>query len=71
MLADKVVNFLREAARVIDGAGRHLICAQDTILNGDSVIVLTKGWCLMHDTSTILCGNVRIINDTEGPIFVL
>ncbi len=71
MLTDKVMYFLREAAGIIDGTGRHLVGAQDTILDSNSVIVLTEGWCLVYNTSTILCSNIRVVNDTESPVFVL
>ena len=71
MLADEVWNFRSEATRVVDGTRRHLVRADDTVLNTDAVIVFTERRGLVDDASTVLGGDIRIVEHKECPVLEL
>ena len=71
MLADEVWNFCREAARVVDGTRGHLVRADDAVLDADAVIVLTECRSLVDDASTVLGGDVGVVEYTECPVLEL
>ena len=71
MLARKVSHLFCEQTCVVDRTWGHLICVQDTVCNGDAVIIFTKCRSLVDDTSTIRICNVRIYNNAESLVFIL
>jgi hypothetical protein len=71
VLTSEVRYLLREAACVIDRTWWHLVCADDPVVDGYAVIVLTKRGCLMNNTSTILSGDIGVVHDAESSVLEL
>ena len=71
MLACEIGHLLREATCIVDGAWWHLVLADDTVFDGNAVIVLTEGGCLVDNTSTVLSSDVRVVHDAERSILKL
>lgn len=60
MLTSKLRYLAREFARVINGARRHLVGAQDPVCDGNAMIVISECRCLVHDTGTALICDISI-----------
>ena len=67
----EIGNLFGEPAGVVDRARRHLILGDNTVGDGDPVIVFTERGCLVDDTRTRRCLDVAITYDTVGPVFKL
>lgn len=71
MLSNEVGHLLRESPGVVDGARWHLVRADDTVFDSNTVIILTERRRLVDDTSTVLCRDVRIVHHAERPVLKL
>ena len=71
VIAFEVWDFVCEPPSVVDWTWRNIILAQNTIGNSNAVIVLTKGRCLMYDTSTIGRRDICVDNNLERFVFKL
>jgi hypothetical protein len=71
VLSNKVPNFLGEASLGVDRVGRGTGLVDDTVVDGDLVIVLTESRGLVDNTHTILSGNVAIVHYAEAIILEL
>jgi hypothetical protein len=67
----EVRNFAGEVALIVDGARWELIVAEDSMGDGNAVIVFTKRRRLVDDTSTVRIGNVGIDQNPEGLVLEL
>jgi hypothetical protein len=63
--SNKVWHFVGEATGLIYWTGWHLICLNNTVCNGDAVIVITKGWRLVDNTSTTVRRDIGVVEDNE------
>lgn len=64
-------DFGGEFARLVQRAGRNLVIPDDTVGNGDSVIVLSEGRSLVDDTGTGGRGDIGVGDDSESGLLVL
>lgn len=71
MKPSKVGNLFGKMPLVINGTWRHLVWQQYTIRDGDTVIILTEGGSLVHNTRSIRVSNVGVNKDPKGFILVL
>lgn len=71
MLADKIRHFLRKTTCIIDRTRRHLLRKKNAVLNGNAVVVLTKGRCLMDNASAVGIRYVGVGEHTECPVLEL
>ena len=71
MQAGEVGNLRCETTGVVDGTWGHIFWPQDAVGNGDTMIVLTEGGCLVDDTSTVFSSYVGIVQDAERAVLVL
>jgi hypothetical protein len=71
MLTNKIRNLLREFSSVVDGAWRHFVMLQDTIRNGNTMVIFTECRSLVDDTRSICIGHIGINENSESPIFEL
>ena len=67
----EVGHFLCKMSFIVDRAGGHLIRSQDTMSDGNSMVVFTEGRCLMNDTRYICVGDVSINKNSECFVFKL
>lgn len=65
VLSSKVRDFLGELSGVIDRARRHFVGPQNAIGNRDAMIIFTKSWSLVDDTSTVRIRNVGVCHNSE------
>ena len=71
MHALPVRHLLRELPRVVHGARRHLVGAQDAVRDRDPVVVLAERGRLVHDARAVFGGDVGVGDDAEGAVFEL
>lgn len=71
MQANEVGNLGSEMTLIIDRAGRHLVCSQNTMGYRDTVIIFTESRRLVDDTCAIGVCDVGVDNHSEGFIFEL
>lgn len=71
MLSNKVMYLLCKTASIVDGTRRHLVGTKNAVCDSHSVIVLTKSRCLVNDAGTVFCGDIGIIDYTEGSVLIL
>lgn len=71
MLTSKIGDFLGKLSRLIDRARWHLVRSNDTVGDGNAMILVTKRRCLMHDACPAIASDVLVNDHTESPIFVL
>lgn len=71
MLTDKVRYFLGKTTCIIDWTWWHLVGAQHTIRDGDTVIVFTKSGSLMYDACAVRIRHIGIGEYTECLVFEL
>lgn len=67
----KLGHLRRELARVVDGAGRHLVRLEHAAGDRDAVIVVAECGCLVDDARTGVGGDVFVDDDAEGFVFEL
>lgn len=60
METNKIGHLLRKVTPIIDRTGWHLVRAQNTVRDGDTVIIFTERGSLMHDARTIGVCHVRV-----------
>ena len=66
-----VGHIASELARLVKRARRKFVLFDDTVGNGNTVIILTESGCLVNDTGTRGIGHVRIGNDSERSVLEL
>jgi hypothetical protein len=71
VLAGEVRDLAREAPRVVERAGRHLLGRDHTVGDRDPVVVLAERWRLVDDACTIGIRYVCVVQDTERAVPVL
>jgi len=64
-------NNVGKSTSLVDGARRHLLLGDDSVGDGDPVIVLSEGRSLMNETSSRILGDVGIADDSESSVFEL
>lgn len=68
MPSNKVWDLTREAARLVNWTRWHLVCLDDTVGNGNAVIVFTEGGRLVDNTSTAVGCDIGVVKDLEGSV---
>lgn len=71
ILPSEVWNLLCEPPRVINRTWWHLVRSDNPICQSNSIVILAKGGCLVHDASTAVAGDIGVNKNTEGPVFIL
>lgn len=71
VLALEIRHGVDESTGIVERAGGHLVFSDDTVRDGDSVVVFTESGGLVDDTSTGGGIDVRIADDSVGLVFEL
>lgn len=64
-------NDAGESTGLVDGAGRHLLLGDDSVRDGDPVVVLSEGGRLVDETGSGVLGDVGVADDSEGSVLKL
>lgn len=71
ILSYEVWDLRSELSRVVDGTRGHLLGLDDTVSNGNAVIIFTESWGLVNNTGTVTVSDIGIGDDTESLVFEL
>ncbi len=71
MLPLEVRDFGRETTGIVNGTRRHVLWLQDTVRDGNAVIVFTERRRLVDDTGALIGFDVGVVENTERPVFEL